>query len=127
MNEDQGQRIAEVKGELRAVEAEERDIERLEERTEARESGLKDELADLEAHKTYSIVVNRDHFHDQPQFITGSHVLDLAKQNDGKHGVAILRGGGEHDVPVEPSQTVDLEDEKNRRFKTFPVKSTEGC
>jgi len=127
MNENQRQGIAEVEGELRSAEAEERDIERLEERTEARESALRDELAELEAHKTYSIVVNRDHFHDQPRFITGSHVLDLVNQNDGKHGVAILRGGGEHDVPVEPSQTVDLEDETNRRFKTFPVKSTEGC
>lgn len=34
MNEDQDQRIAEDEGEPRGVEAEERDIERLEERTE---------------------------------------------------------------------------------------------
>ncbi len=127
MNEDENRNIAEVEGELRAVEAEERDIERLEERTEDRESELRAQLVELEAAKTYTITVNREEFHAQPRLITGSHILDIAKQNDGKHGVAILRGGGEHDIPVEPNETVDLDDHKNRRFKTFPIKSTEGC
>jgi hypothetical protein len=76
--------------------------------------------------KTYTIKVNREEFHDQPRFITGAAILALVRQDDGKHGVAILRGGGEHDIPVNLTQTVDLEDEKNRRFKTFADKSTEG-
>lgn len=127
MNQDQNCKIAEVEGELQAVEAEERDLEGLEERAASRASELRAELIELEAAKTYTITVNREEFHHQPRLITGSHILDLAKQNDGKHGVAILRGGGEHDIPVEPNETVNLEDHKDRRFKTFPIKSTEGC
>jgi hypothetical protein len=127
VNEGENRKIAEVEGELWAVEAEERDLENLEQRAASRESELRAELLELEAAKTYTITVNREDFHDQPRLITGSHILDLAKQNDGTHGVAILRGGGEHDIPVEPNEKVDLEDHKNRRFKTFPIKSTEGC
>jgi hypothetical protein len=126
MNDDRSKQIAEVEGEIRDVKIEERDIERLERSVEAREAVLEGELAELKARISYTIVVNRAEFHHQPQFITGSHILDLASQNDGKHGVALLRGGGEHDVPVEPNERVDIEDPKNRRFKTFPVKSTEG-
>jgi len=84
------------------------------------------ERVTMEAPKTYTIKVNRDEFHDEPRFITGADILILVGQNDGNHGVAILRGGGEHDIPVGLTQKVDLEDDKNRRFKTFADKSTEG-
>lgn len=127
MNETHRTRIAEIEGELRTIAGEERDVERLEEQLDGREAVLTRELAELRAHQTYTIKVNRVDFPNQPRFVTGSHILDLAKVNDGKHGVAILRGGGEHDIPVEPDHTVDLEDPKNHRFKTFDLKSIEGC
>ena len=51
-------------------------------------------------------------FPNQPRFITGKHVLEIAGKDDGKNGVAILRGGGEEDIPVELDQKVDLRNER---------------
>lgn len=75
----------------------------------------------------FEIQVDRQHFTWEQQFITGRDVLKLVGLDDGKHGVAILRGGSEQDIPVGLDQSVDLSDPKNRRFKTFPDKSTEGA
>lgn len=110
--------IAKVEGELEEVQHEIRDLE-------AHEHQLETKLERLE--HQYPIQVNREHFVEKRQFVTGHELLQLVGEDDGKHGVAILRGGGEHDDPIEPlSEKVDLANEKNRRFKTFPDKSTEG-
>ena len=74
----------------------------------------------------FKIQVNREHFVEKRRYVTGHDILKLVGEDDGKHGVAILRGGGEHDIPLGLDETVDLAEEKNRRFKTFPDKSTEG-
>jgi predicted ribosome quality control (RQC) complex YloA/Tae2 family protein len=109
--------VPELEGELKEVKHEIEELEKREEKIEG-------EIADKK--HEYNIKVNRKDFHWKEQFITGHQVLGLVGEDDGLHGVAILRSGSEQDIPVKPDQSVDLSDEKNRHFKTFLDKSTEG-
>jgi predicted nuclease with TOPRIM domain len=110
--------IAEVEGDIKEVKQEIEGLEHHEHELEEKLEHLEDE---------FPIQVNREHFIEKRRYVTGHDILKLVGEDDGKHGVAILRGGGEHDIPVGLDETVDLADPKNRRFKTFPDKSTEGC
>jgi hypothetical protein len=110
--------IAEVEGEIKETKREIVHLEHHEHELEEKLEGLEHE---------YPIQVNREHFVEKRRYVTGHDILKLVGEDDGKHGVAILRGGSEHDVPVGLDETADLANPKNRRFKTFPDKSTEGC
>jgi hypothetical protein len=119
------EKTARIEGELKEVKLEEAEVEQMEQRLHNREEHLEHELEEAKKH-AYEIFVNRDRFEEERRYITGHEILALVNEDDGKHGVAILRGGEEHDEPVGLDQRVDIAEHKNRRFKTFPDKSTEG-
>jgi len=85
---------------------------------------MADGAAEAEKHLRIPITVNKEHFEWDRETITGLEVLDLAHEKPDEYVVYIKRTG--QDDRVEPNQSVDIQKENNRHFRTVPKHTTEG-